>query len=285
MFEIVFERLVHAGDHVADHLRRRVPDAQLFAQFGIEGFQERLVEVRHRLALVKSGEEGGPVHPVKRGRRPVQHLNQAERLQPTGIGKLLEQCPQYRSAQMPDRLVPIERSSAVAAGKQRSGVRLRIGACPQHPGGENSVEQSLHQSRVEKALALLTLKAHAESLFERRTDRIERRRVARHLDPREAISGIGCQQPSQVLRLGERRAVRERAAKVLAQARANFAGEGARFFQQAIECFRAVSQLEGLQLCRTACHVLAHQHEVARVRHQHKTVAGPVTAHLIAICG
>ena len=153
---------------------------------------------------------------------------------------------------MPDRLVPMEPSSAVADGKQRPGVRLRIGACPQHPGGEDTVEQSLHQSRVEKALALLTLKAHAERLFKRRAHRLKRRRVSRRLDAREAVAGIGREQRSQILRLCERRAVRESAAKVLAQARANFAGEGARFSQQAIERFGAVSQLEGLQLCRTA---------------------------------
>ena len=82
--EIVLECLVHAGDHVADHFRRRVPDAQLLAQVGIEGFQERLVEVRHRFAFVEAGEEGHAVHPVERRRRPIQHFDEIQPLQPAG---------------------------------------------------------------------------------------------------------------------------------------------------------------------------------------------------------
>ena len=46
-------------------------DAQLLAQVGIEGFEERLIEVRRCFALVELGEEGGAVHPVERGGRPV----------------------------------------------------------------------------------------------------------------------------------------------------------------------------------------------------------------------
>ena len=84
--EIVLQRPVHAGDHVAHHFRRRVPDAELLAEFGIEGFEERLVEIGHRLTLVEAGEERRAVHPVEGGGGPVQHLDQAERLQPTGIG-------------------------------------------------------------------------------------------------------------------------------------------------------------------------------------------------------
>ena len=38
---------------------------------------------------------------------------------------------------------------------------------PQHPGGEDAVEQGLHQGRVEEARALLALEAHPEGLFER----------------------------------------------------------------------------------------------------------------------
>ena len=61
--EIVPERPVHTRHHVAHHLRWRVPDAELLPQVGIEGFEERFVEVRHRLALVEAGKEGGAIHP------------------------------------------------------------------------------------------------------------------------------------------------------------------------------------------------------------------------------
>ena len=112
--EVVLQRLVNASDHVAHHFRWRVPDAQLLPKLGVEGFEERLVEVRHRLALVEAGEERGPVHSVEGGRGPVQHFDQAEGLQAAGIGKLLEQRPQNWRAQMPDRFMPVE-----IAGRRR----------------------------------------------------------------------------------------------------------------------------------------------------------------------
>ena len=49
--EVVLQCFVHTGDHVADDFHRRVPDTQLLAQVGIEGFQERLVEVGDQLRL------------------------------------------------------------------------------------------------------------------------------------------------------------------------------------------------------------------------------------------
>ena len=52
--EIVLERPVHAGDHVAHHLGRRVPDAELLAQLGVERFKEWLVEILYRLTLAES---------------------------------------------------------------------------------------------------------------------------------------------------------------------------------------------------------------------------------------
>ena len=77
--EVVFQRLVHAGDHIAHDFVRRVPDAELFSQGGVERFEERLVEIRHRLALAEAGEEGFSIHAIQRGGRPVQHLDQIQK--------------------------------------------------------------------------------------------------------------------------------------------------------------------------------------------------------------
>ena len=63
--EVVLQRHINAGYHVADHLGWGVPDTELLAQGRIEGLQERLVEIGHGLALVKPGEEGVPVHSVE----------------------------------------------------------------------------------------------------------------------------------------------------------------------------------------------------------------------------
>ena len=72
-----FNALSTRATNVAHHLRRRVPDAELLAQFGIERLQERLVEIRHRLSLAEPREEGGAVHAVERRRRPVPRRGRA----------------------------------------------------------------------------------------------------------------------------------------------------------------------------------------------------------------
>ena len=106
--QVVLESPVDAGHHVAHHLGGGVPNAELLAQGRVEGLQERLVEVGDGLTLVELGEEGLPVHPVQRGGGPVQHLDEAQRLQLAGVGKLLEKGPQHGSAQVPDCFMPVE---------------------------------------------------------------------------------------------------------------------------------------------------------------------------------
>ena len=239
--EVVLKRLVHPGDHVADDLRRRVPDAELLAEVRVEGLEEGFVEIGHRLALGEAGEEGGTVHPVERGGGPVQHLDEAERLQPAGVGELLEQRPKHRRAQMPDRVMPVE------FPRRRRGLPR-----PQHPGREHAVEQGLHQRRMEEARAPVALEADAERLLQRRTHRPQRGRVARRLDPREAVAGVGSEQPREVLRLGQRGTVRQRAGEIFAEPGADIPGEGAGRPDPAPELLRAAGQPEGFEPRRAA---------------------------------
>ena len=42
--QFLAQRGIHAGHLILHNLRRRIPHAQLLAQFGVEGFQERFVE-------------------------------------------------------------------------------------------------------------------------------------------------------------------------------------------------------------------------------------------------
>ena len=92
--EIVLEGPVDAGDHVAHDLVWGVPDAELLAEPGIEGFEKRFVEVGHRLAAgsgggharVEAGEKGLLVDPVEGGGGPVEDLDEAEGPQPAGVG-------------------------------------------------------------------------------------------------------------------------------------------------------------------------------------------------------
>ena len=67
---------VHPLDHVVHHLRRRVPDAQLLAEIGIEGLKERLVEVLNRVLFAEHLEESLVVDPAERRRRPVDNLDE-----------------------------------------------------------------------------------------------------------------------------------------------------------------------------------------------------------------
>ena len=226
--EIVLEGSVDAGDHVAHHLGGGVPDAKLLAEIGVEGFEEGLVEVGHRLALVEPREEGGPVHAVEGRRGPVQHLDEAEGAQASGAGKLLEERPQHRGAQMPDRGAPVE----------HAGGRRRL-ARPEDPGGENAVEERLHQCRAEEGRAAFVLEADAQRLLQGGADGGERRRVAGGLDPRQTVAGVGGEQPGQVPRLDERGAVGERTGEVLTERGAFLLSESARMLQPAFKLIRA----------------------------------------------
>ena len=78
--EIVLQRPVHAGDHVTNYRRRRVPDALRFLRPGSDALRNRSGELRHRLAFVEAGEElfsaravehGRPVYPAARPGRAV----------------------------------------------------------------------------------------------------------------------------------------------------------------------------------------------------------------------
>ena len=88
---------------------------------------------------------------------------------------------------------------------------------------------------MEKVNSFLALEVDPERLFERRTNRLERRRIPRCFDPSEAVPGIGRKQPRQVLWINEFRTMRQRPAKVLAQTCADFACEGARRIQTVCE--------------------------------------------------
>ena len=135
---------------------------------------------------------------------------------------------------------------------------------------------------MEEVGAAFGLEADAEGLFQGRAHRLERRGVAGRFDTRQAITGVGGEQPGQVSRLGERRAVRQGTGKIFAQAGADVAGEGARSIQLAVEVAGAVGQPEGFELRRAARRVLAHQDEIARVGHQNQAVTVPIAADLIA---
>ena len=171
---------------------------------------------------------------------------------------------------MPDGGAPVEHAAAL----------WRLSR-PQHPGGEDAVEERLHQGRVKETRALRTLEPDPERLLQGRTDGAERRRVPRPLDPGKAVSGVGSQRPSQVLRIGQRRLVRQRPRQILAEPPADLACRGTRLLEEAREFRLRRGHAERLQLHLVARCVTAHELELAQVRRQHELVERPVAVDLL----
>ncbi len=71
--------VVDAGDHVADDLRGRVPDAEVLAEDGVVLFEERLVEVLDGLGIdVEAPEEPRAVDAPERLGGPLDEVAQVE---------------------------------------------------------------------------------------------------------------------------------------------------------------------------------------------------------------
>ena len=137
---------------------------------------------------------------------------------------------------------------------------------------------------MEEPRSPVSLEAYAQRLLQRRAHRLKLRCIVRRLDPRQPVARIGGEQPRQISRLRERGSMRQRTSKVFTEARSGPPRECTRLLKLAPEIVRAVRQSESLQLRRTARRILAHQHEVAQVGHQHQTIVVPVATGLIAHC-
>ena len=281
--QVLFQGVVHLGHHGLHHRRGGVPHTQLFAQGRIKGFQEGFIEVGHRLATVEAGEEGGPVHPLQGRGGPVQHLHQVQGLEAARLGQLLEQGRQHRRAQMPHRFPPPETDRAGLDGQQRtigSGANGR-GPRPQHPGGEDAVEEGLHQGGAEEAGAFLPGKAHPQGLLQGGAHRRQLGRVPRRFHPGQTVPGIGGQQPGQIFRFRQCGAVAQGTGQIFPQPGAGGAAKGLWCVQATPEGRGARRQLEAFQLGGAARAVLPHQHKVAQIGDQHQPVTLPIAAHLV----
>ena len=244
---------------------------ELLSQFGIERPQKRLVEIRHRLALIETGEEGRPVHPVERRRRPIQNFDEAQPLQAPGIRDLLEQGAENRSAQVPHGFPPTEpRRAAFGPGL---GIIRSLVARPKHPRGENAVEQRLYQRGVEEARAPRAFEPDAQGLFERRAQPSQRRRVARRFDPREPVARVGGEEPRDILWVDERSPMGQRAGQVLSKTGSALAGEGARMLQLVREGCLGACETEGLERRSDSARLDGGEPELSLVRRQDQPVA------------
>ena len=137
---------------------------------------------------------------------------------------------------------------------------------------------------MEEARPFVALETDPECLLQRRAHGSKRRGVVSCcLDPREAVAGVGRQQPGQVFRLGQGGPVGQGAAEIFPEPGTDCTGKGARCFQSTCKVFGGGCQPEGFERGRMAVGVFAHQDEIARVGHQHQAVALPIATDLGAV--
>src|SRR5665648_660439 len=154
--ELRAQHLVNALDHVGDDLGRRVPDAERLAQLRVERLEEGLVEVLDRVRLLEGAEERSAINAIEGFRGPVEDLVELQSAELRWVGEVVEELLQDGDVQIARRRAPVEADAGV-------GAWVVFGR--EDPGGEEAVEQRLHQGRAEEVLALLTREAHAEGLF------------------------------------------------------------------------------------------------------------------------
>ena len=106
--EAVAEGLVDAGDHVADDFAWGVPDAELFAEVRVEGFEEGFVEVLDGFAFAEAFEELIAVDAVEGGFGPVEDVGEVEAFEPAGVGEVVEEHTQDGRAQAVSGVPPAE---------------------------------------------------------------------------------------------------------------------------------------------------------------------------------
>ena len=92
---------------------------------------------------------------------------------------------------MPDGFAPAKPRGVGNSGEQPSRLRCRrFRTRPQHPRGEDAVEQRLYQRRAEEVPAPFALEPDAERFLKRLSHGGKLRRAARRLDAGEAVPRV-----------------------------------------------------------------------------------------------
>src|SRR5450755_4889110 len=144
--------MIDALDHVAHDFFRGVPDAEVLAQLGIEGFEEGLVKVGDGFFFAKDFEEGG-LQAVEGFSGEIENFLKLDGIQGAGIGYFSKEFAEDENAQVVGGDAPVE------AG---AGDAIFWDATPENPGGDDSVEKRLNQSGAEEVLAFFSLELNAE---------------------------------------------------------------------------------------------------------------------------
>ena len=174
--------MIDAFDHVRDDLARGIPDAEVLTKLGIEGFEEGFVKVLNRVGLRKLFEERRAIDASEGVASQIKHLGDLDCVERAGIGDFGKEFTKDGDVEVKGGSAPVEASFFGAAfGRTR----------PKHPGREDSVEESLHQSGTEEVLALLLLEPEAERLLKGLLDCVERTEWM-VLSPPPCLTGLRC---------------------------------------------------------------------------------------------
>ena len=127
------------------------------------------------------------------------------------------------------------------------GSRRRRLPGPEDPRGEDAVEEGLDECGAEERRAAVALEPDAEGLLQGGADGVQRWRIAGGLYPRQAVAGVGCEEPRDVLRIYEGCAVGEGATEVFSEGRAFVSGECAGRLEAGFEVVLGSREAEGLE--------------------------------------
>jgi hypothetical protein len=197
LIELSAEETIDALDHVFDDWLGRVPDAEVFAELGIEGFKKGLVEVGDGLVFAECIEEGG-LDAVEGFSGEMEDLLKLDGVESAEFRDLAEKLAKDGDAEIVGGETPVEaRAKCAAFGF----------ATPEDPGGEDSVKEGLNEGGAEEMLASFAFKPHAERFLKSLFDGVEagERMV---LGAGAGFAGVGGEEPGNVPGLDERGAVK-----------------------------------------------------------------------------
>lgn len=198
--------MVDALDHVLDYFTRGVPDAELFAQLRVEGFEEGLVEVGDGFLALEDVEETG-LDAVEGFSGQFKYLRELDGIEVMPVGDFAEELTQDGNFEVVVGKLPVEDRFRLAAFG---------GMTPEYPGGKDAVEEGLDKGGAEEMLAFFALKLDAERLFQRDLHVMEGGKVM-VFSARPGFAGVGGEQPRNLFRLGERHLVKHDALEEVRQ--------------------------------------------------------------------
>ncbi len=272
--EFLAEDSVYAGDHVLDDFWRRVPDAELLAELGIEGLKKRFIEILDGVCLLKIGEERSAVHTAKDGSCPIQDFREIEFLKLAGVGDFMEELAENGNAEVVCGKPPVE---ALLAGG-----RVFLG--PENPGGEHTIKERLNKRGAEKVFAFFTLEGKAQGLFQRFPNRGQGGEFAK-ADACERVASVGSKEPGDRFGRGDGGSMKQGAlgkldkhGTVLTYGFLGMSGAGPKLLF-------GISEAVAFELYRFSRGILTDENEISVVCNQDLTILAPISADLFAVGG